>query len=75
VRLGNYASLALTVERKIDPRVLEAVTRSPAPPGSLLADFALRVLRNLDNVGDEADDAEVFLAAVRDLAEDLRRSL
>lgn len=75
---GSYAVLAQTVESKLDPRVMEAALGPSPPPGSLLAEFGLRVLRNLDMnttpIPDE-DTISTFFTSVRDLAEELRRSI
>jgi hypothetical protein len=73
--VSNYSGLALRYESKLDPRVLEAMEKQNPGPGPLLVDFALRVLRNLDTVSPSEDGAEMFLSAVTDLAEDLRRNL
>lgn len=73
---GSYAVLAQTVESKLDPRVMEAALGPSPPPGSLLAEFGLRVLRNLDmEHNPDEDSISTFFTSVRDLAEELRRSI
>lgn len=73
---GSYAVLAQTVESKLDPRVMEAALGPSPPPGSLLAEFGLRVLRNLDmEQNPDEDSISTFFTSVRDLAEELRRSI